>query len=80
MYEHKQQCLLAGLSGFLATISWFYAFTIMQAAIVRAVGQVELLFSYIASRYYFKEKIKIEEIIGILIFVLGVLIILTTKL
>jgi len=47
---------------------------------VRAVGQVELLFSYIASRYYFKEKIKIEEIIGILIFVLGVLIILTTKL
>ena len=80
MYEHKQQCLLAGLSGFLATISWFYAFTIMQATIVRAVGQVELLFSYIASRYYFKEKIKIVEIIGILIFVLGVLIILTTKL
>jgi drug/metabolite transporter (DMT)-like permease len=80
MYEHKEQCTLAGLSGFLATISWFYAFALMQAAIVRAVGQVELLFSYIASRYYFKEKIKIEEIIGILIFVLGVLIILTTKL
>ena len=80
MYEHKEQCILAGLSGFLATISWFYAFALMQAAIVRAVGQVELLFSYIASRYYFKEKIKIEEIIGILIFVLGVLIILTTKL
>jgi len=80
MYEHKEQCILAGLSGFLATISWFYAFALMQAAIVRAVGQVELLFSYIASRYYFKEEIKIEEIIGILIFVLGVLIILTTKL
>lgn len=79
MYEHKEQCILAGLSGFLATISWFYAFALMQAAIVRAVGQVELLFSYIASRYYFKEKINIEEIIGILIFVLGVLIILTTK-
>jgi len=80
MYEHKEQCILAGLSGFLATISWFYAFALMQAAIVRAVGQIELLFSYIASRYYFKEKIKIEEIIGILIFVIGVLIILTTKL
>ena len=79
MYEHKEQCILAGLSGFLATISWFYAFTLIQAAIVRAVGQVELLFSYIASRYYFKEKINIEEIIGILIFVSGILIILTTK-
>jgi drug/metabolite transporter (DMT)-like permease len=79
MYENKKQCILAGLSGFIATISWFYAFAIMQAAIVRAVGQVELLFSYIASRYYFKETIKIEEIIGILIFVFGVVVILLAK-
>ena len=79
MYENKKQCILAGLSGFIATISWFYAFAIMQAAIVRAVGQIELLFSYIASRYYFKETIKIEEIIGILIFVFGVMIVLLAK-
>ena len=79
MYEHKEQCILAGLSGFLATISWFYAFALMQAAIVRAVGQVELLFSYIASRYYFKEKIKFIEVIGILIFAIGVMIILFAK-
>jgi multidrug transporter EmrE-like cation transporter len=51
----------------------------MQAAIVRAVGQIELLFSYIASRYYFKEKIKLIEIIGITVFVIGILVILITK-
>jgi drug/metabolite transporter (DMT)-like permease len=51
----------------------------MQAAIVRAVGQIELLFSYISSRYYFKEKIRLIEIIGIIVFVIGVILILMAK-
>ena len=51
----------------------------MQAAIVRAVGQIELLFSYIASRYYFKEKIKLIEVIGIAIFIVGAVVILISK-
>ena len=51
----------------------------MQAAIVRAVGQIELLFSYMASRYYFKEKIKLIEVIGILVFAIGVGVILVAK-
>ena len=45
---------LAGLFGFSATISWFYSFSLVQAALVRAVGQIELLFSYISSRFMFK--------------------------
>ena len=79
MYQNKVQCIAAGFCGFVTTLSWFYAFTLVQAAIVRAVGQIELLFSYIASRYYFKEKIKLIEIIGILIFVFGVIVILFVK-
>jgi drug/metabolite transporter (DMT)-like permease len=79
MYQNKKQCIATGLCGFITTLSWFYVFTLMQAAIVRAVGQIELLFSYIASRYYFKEKIKLIEIIGITVFVIGILVILITK-
>ena len=79
MYQNKFQCIAAGFCGFVTTLSWFYAFTLVQAAIVRAVGQIELLFSYIASRYYFKEKIKFIEVIGILIFAIGVMIILFAK-
>jgi drug/metabolite transporter (DMT)-like permease len=79
MYQNKFQCIAAGFCGFVTTLSWFYAFALVQAAIVRAVGQIELLFSYIASRYYFKEKIKFIEIIGIIIFVIGVVVILLVK-
>jgi multidrug transporter EmrE-like cation transporter len=37
------------------------------------VGQIELLFSYCSSRFLFKEKINLAEIIGILIFVIGLM-------
>ncbi|MDB0036674.1 DMT family transporter [Pelagibacteraceae bacterium] len=79
MYQNKKQCIATGFCGFITTLSWFYVFTLMQAAIVRAVGQIELLFSYIASRYYFKEKIKLIEVIGILVFAIGVGVILVAK-
>jgi len=72
-------CVATGFCGFIATLSWFYVFTLTQAAIVRAVGQIELLFSYISSRYYFKEKIRLIEIIGIIVFGIGVIIILIAK-
>ena len=79
LYNNKFECCLAGLSGFLATLSWFYAFTLIQSSFVRAVGQVEILFSFISSKYLFKEKLSKIELFGILIFILGVSLMLLTK-
>jgi len=70
---------LAGFFGFSATISWFYSFSLVQAALVRAVGQIELLFSYISSRFMFKEKIRIIEIFGIVIFIFGLILVIFNK-
>ena len=77
--DNKWVSLSAGFSGFTATFLWFYAFSLTQASTVRALGQIELFFSYLSSRYYFKEKIKITEMVGILIFVSGVVVILIAK-
>ena len=79
IYKKKFESFGAGIAGFLATISWFYAFTLIQSSFVRALGQVEIIFSYISSRFYFKEKIKINEIIGVIIFIIGILILLLLK-
>ena len=79
LYKNKFESFSAGVAGFLATISWFYAFTLIQSSFVRALGQVEIIFSYISSRFYFKEKIKINEIVGVIIFVIGILILLLLK-
>ena len=70
---------LAGFFGFSATISWFYSFSLVQAALVRAVGQIELLFSYISSRFMFKEKVRYIEIFGIIIFIFGLILVIFNK-
>ena len=77
--DNKLESCLAGLAGFLATLSWFFAFTFIQASFVRALGQVEIFFSFISSKYFFKEKITIIEITGILVFIVGVTVMLLTK-
>jgi len=79
LYHDKYECILTGIAGLLASLSWFYAFTLIQSSFVRAVGQVELLFSYFSSRYMFKEKVRITEIIGVIIFVIGVTILLISR-
>jgi len=78
-FDNKFEICLTGLAGFLATLSWFFAFTLIQASFVRAVGQIEIFFSYISSKYLFKEKITFIEILGILIFIAGATLLLLTR-
>ncbi len=79
LYNNKLESCFAGFAGFMATMSWFYAFTLMQASFIRALGQIEIFFSYLSSKYLFKEKLKFSEILGIIIFVSGVMLMLITK-
>jgi len=52
---------------------------LIQGSMVRAIGQIELLFSYFSSKYFFKEKTNKIELFGILVFVSGVIIILLNR-
>ena len=55
---------LIGLVGMLSSAGWFAAMTLQNAAYVRALGQVELLFTFAASLFIFREKIKSLEVWG----------------
>ena len=63
-----------GVAGMVASAGWFTAMTIQNAAYVRALGQVELVFTFIASVLVFREKSNLIEIVGIALIVLGILI------
>lgn len=65
-----------GFCGALASIGWFTAMTIQQAALVRALGQLELVFTITTSTFIFKEKISRIELFGISLVVLGIIILL----
>lgn len=54
-----------GLSGMAGSLCWFTAFTLQNAAYVFAVGQVEVVFSILASVLFFRERITGREAWGI---------------
>ena len=56
---------LVGVSGMLGSLGWFIAFTLQNAAYVRAVGQVELVFSALVSWLVFRERASGRELAGI---------------
>ena len=61
-----------GLIGASASAGWFTAMTLVNAALVRALGQVELLFSFAISIWVFREKVQAVEIVGAVLVVLGI--------
>ena len=67
---------LVGASGMIGSAGWFTAMTLENAAYVRALGQIELVFTFIASRYFFRERSTGLELAGILLIVAGILILL----
>ena len=56
-----------------ASACWFTAMTIQNAAYVRALGQVELIFTFIVSAVFFRERATGLEIAGILLTVAGII-------
>lgn len=54
-----------GILSMAGSFCWFTAFTLQNAAYVKAVGQVELIFSMMVTVLFFKEKISLRELIGV---------------
>ena len=73
---HWRPSLSVGATGTIASIAWFSAFTLQNAAYVRALGQIELVFTLIVTAVFFREKIKKSEFIGIFFIIAGIFILL----
>lgn len=64
---------LVGFVGATASFGWFTAMTLQQVAVVKALAQVEMLFTFASSVIFFKESINRLEIAGCVLIVFGVL-------
>ena len=61
-----------GLAGALASAGWFSAMTLQNAALVRALGQVELIFAFLTSVWLFRERVRWRDVLGGALLLLGV--------
>ncbi len=74
--RHWRWAAPVGVAGALGSICWFTAFTMQNAAYVRALGQIELVFTFIASVVVFRERVGRMEITGIVLVVGAILLLL----
>ncbi|QFU77883.1 DMT family transporter [Halioglobus maricola] len=57
--------LFIGVTSVLGSIGWYTAMTYQEAALVRALGQIELIFALLLGRFWFGERLSPREIAGL---------------
>lgn len=65
VWSARRVALWIGMTSMGGSLCWFIAFTLQNAAYVKALGQAELILSVLASTLFFKERITRNEAIGI---------------
>ena len=63
---------LVGVTGMLGSLGWFVAFTLQNAAYVRALGQIELIFGLILATLVFGERSTRAELAAIVLLGLSI--------
>lgn len=68
-----------GITGVAGSAGWFTAFALQNAAIVRAVGQVEIVFTLMVSALVFRERLSMREGAGIALVVASLIVIVLSR-
>ncbi|HBT42590.1 MAG TPA: hypothetical protein DEB21_11380 [Rhodospirillaceae bacterium] len=79
VFVHWKWSAAVGAVGMAGSVAWFLAFTMQNAAYVRALGQIELVFTFAASIFFFKEKVARLEVIGIALIILAILLLILSR-
>ena len=65
---------LVGLTGVLGSFCWFCAFALQHAAYVSALGQIELVFTFLGSYFVFRERTTPREFLGIFLIAVSIVV------
>jgi len=73
VWDTRRTGMFVGLTSLCGSFCWFLAFTLQNAAYVKALGQVELILSLFASILFFRETITRREIAGMMLLGVSIL-------
>lgn len=76
VWRARRVAIWIGLTSMGGSLCWFIAFTLQNAAYVKALGQVELILSVIASTLFFREKITAREAMGMAVLIASILLLI----
>lgn len=74
--RHAPRLVLIGAMGFLASLGWFWAYSLTLVAYVKAVGQIEALIAVALGLRWLGERTLLRQLPGIALVVVGVVLVL----
>lgn len=72
MLQEWKTSTFVGATSALGSIGWFTAFTLQKASYVKALGQVEFIFTLAISVLFFRERSSRGELLGMALVVAGI--------
>lgn len=67
-----------GFTSAAGSVGWFTAMTLQNPALVKSFGQIEFIFTLLLTTLFFKERVTMRELVGVLAIVVSVILILQT--
>lgn len=71
LLAYKRLTASISLFGFFGSVGWFTAMSLQTVALVKTLGQVEVLFTLLISALWFKERLGRADYLGLALIVLG---------
>lgn len=72
MLREWRVCTFVGATSAIGSVGWFTAFTLQKASFVKALGQIEFIFTLAISVLFFREKSSAGELLGMALVVAGI--------
>ena len=76
LWQRLGLTLKVSLCSFLASLGWFSAMSLQSVAIVKTLGQIEILFSLLISMFFFKEKLAQRDHWGLILVVIAAILVI----
>ena len=65
VWKARKSAVWIGLTSMGGSFGWFTAFSVQNAAYVKALGQIEILLSMAVGYFFFREKLTVREFVGV---------------
>ena len=71
LWQHRRLTFAVSLCSCIGSVGWFTAMSLESVALVKTLGQVEVLFMLLISAFVFKEKLKASDHLGLALIVVA---------
>lgn len=76
LWRRPRLTLLTSITSCIGSLGWFTAMSLEIVPLVKTLGQVEVLFTLLISAFFFKEKLKKQDYLGLTLIVIAALLVM----